>query len=286
MAASGLPAHRGVEAARSGVAARWKGMAMADTSSIHHEMFDCLRRRDLGALRELYHRDYRYEGSDGTTGGADVGIAVAETYLSAFPDLELEIRHETPCGEDLSVIEFRATGTHQGPLEGIAPTGRRIEADVCNIIEVRAGKIAVEREYYDSLSMLRQLGVAEAAPAASAASLSVKSFDRADETRRPTKTTVEVVDLTASKAARLTLEPGWRWSECIQPVAGGDACMARHVGTIVAGRLHVEHRDGATADLGPGDAYVIEPGHDAWVVGDERVVGFEFESASAATYAR
>ena len=31
-------------------------------------------------------------------------------------------------------------------------------------------------------------------------------------------------------------------------------------------------------EVGPGDAYVIEPGHDAWVVGDERFVGFEFES--------
>ena len=32
-------------------------------------------------------------------------------------------------------------------------------------------------------------------------------------------------------------------------------------------------------EIGTGEAYVIEPGHDAWVVGDERAVGFEFESA-------
>ena len=45
-------------------------------------------------------------------------------------------------------------------------------------------------------------------------------------------------------------------------------------------------RDGTLLELGPGDAYIIEPGHDAWVVGDERFVGFEFESKSAEEYAK
>ena len=39
-------------------------------------------------------------------------------------------------------------------------------------------------------------------------------------------------------------------------------------------------------DIGPGQAYVIEPGHDAWVVGGEGVVAFEFEQHAAETYAR
>jgi uncharacterized cupin superfamily protein len=48
--------------------------------------------------------------------------------------------------------------------------------------------------------------------------------------------------------------------------------------------MHVVHNDGTEGELSAGDAYVIEPGHDAWVVGDEPVVVFEFESAG--TYAR
>jgi uncharacterized cupin superfamily protein len=55
---------------------------------------------------------------------------------------------------------------------------------------------------------------------------------------------------------------------------------------VVSGQLHVEHTDGAKADIGAGDAYVIEPGHDAWVTGDEVWVGFEFESVTAETYAK
>jgi hypothetical protein len=118
------------------------------------------------------------------------------------------------------------------------------------------------------------------------ASLTVKSFDSPDETRSPDKTTVDVVDLGGVKAARLTLQPGWRWSECIKPVAGTDSCQVRHVGMITSGRLHIVHDDGAESEAGPGDAYVIEPGHDSWVVGDQAVTGFEFESAAAQTFAK
>ena len=35
------------------------------------------------------------------------------------------------------------------------------------------------------------------------------------------------------------------------------------------GRMHLVHDDGTELDLAPGEAYVIEPGHDAWVLGDE-----------------
>jgi hypothetical protein len=116
--------------------------------------------------------------------------------------------------------------------------------------------------------------------------LTVKSFDAPDEQRTPDKTKVEVVDLGSAKAARLTAQPGWRWAECIKPVVGGDSCQARHVGVIVSGKMHVAHNDGTESDLTPGSAYVIEPGHDAWVVGDEPAVAFEFESTTAQTFAK
>jgi hypothetical protein len=116
--------------------------------------------------------------------------------------------------------------------------------------------------------------------------LVAKSFDSPDERRTPDKTTVEVVDLGGAKAARTVFQPGWKWSECIKPVAGTDSCQARHVGTAVAGRLRVRHDDGTEVEITPGGAYLIEPGHDAWVVGDEPFVGYEFESHTAATYAK
>lgn len=111
-------------------------------------------------------------------------------------------------------------------------------------------------------------------------------FDSPDETRAPDKSRVDVVKMGETTAARLTFEPGWRWSECIKPVAGTESCQARHVGVVVSGQLHVVHDDGGEGDVGPGEAYVVEPGHDAWVVGDDRFVAYEFESRSAAEYAK
>jgi len=114
-----------------------------------------------------------------------------------------------------------------------------------------------------------------------------KGFASADEVRTPDKTRLEIVDLGGGfKAARMTAEPGWKWSECIKPVVGTESCQAHHVGTVVSGSMHVAHEDGTEQDIAAGDAYVIEPGHDAWVVGDERFVGFEFETRSAEDYAK
>jgi hypothetical protein len=118
------------------------------------------------------------------------------------------------------------------------------------------------------------------------AGLTAKPFDSPDETRTPDKAKMEVLDLGSVKAARLTAQPGWRWSECIKPVVGGDSCQAHHVGVIISGTMHVVHNDGSEGDIPPGNGYEIQPGHDAWVVGDAPVVAYEFDSTTAQTYAR
>ena len=113
-----------------------------------------------------------------------------------------------------------------------------------------------------------------------------KSFSIPDETRTFDYGALDLLRIGGGEIGLLTLQPGWRWSECIKPVAGTDSCQARHVGTVVSGRIHVKHDDGTEAEMGPGDAYVIEPGHDAWIVGNEPLVGFEFESTTASSYAK
>ena len=118
------------------------------------------------------------------------------------------------------------------------------------------------------------------------AGLTVKQFDSPDETRTPDKSKMEVLELASVKTARLTLQPGWRWSECIKLVVGGDSCQAHHVGVIISGTMHVVHNDGTESDIAAGAGYEIQPGHDAWVVGEVPVVGYEFDSTTAQTFAR
>ena len=57
-----------------------------------------------------------------------------------------------------------------------------------------------------------------------------KNFESPDESRTPDKTQVAVVDLGSVKAARLTMQPGWRWSDCIKPIVGTDSCQVHHEG--------------------------------------------------------
>lgn len=117
------------------------------------------------------------------------------------------------------------------------------------------------------------------------ASTTTKSFDSPDELRTPPKTQVAVVTLGGDKVARLTFAPGWRWSEALRPIVGSETCQARHVGALISGTLRVLGADGIETELRPGAAYIIEPGHDAWVVGDTAVVALEFEPATAAAFA-
>jgi hypothetical protein len=118
------------------------------------------------------------------------------------------------------------------------------------------------------------------------AGVEARDFGSPDETRTPNKTTIEVVRMSGANVARMRLEPGWSWSACIKPVVGGERCQARHVGLLQSGTMRVVHDDGTEQEIGPGQAYIIEPGHDAKVIGNEPVIGFEFESKTADEYAR
>jgi hypothetical protein len=107
-----------------------------------------------------------------------------------------------------------------------------------------------------------------------------RDFESPDETRTPEKTQVDVVRMGTATVGRFAFESG-----CVKPVAGTESCQARHVGVVHSGRLAIRHGDGTEVEIGPGEAYVIEPGHDAWVVDDERFVAFEFKSRAAEEYA-
>jgi len=111
-----------------------------------------------------------------------------------------------------------------------------------------------------------------------------KDFSAPDETRTPDHTTVEVVKLAGGEIGRYTFQPGWRWSEHIKPIVGGDSCQTHHVGVLLSGRMGVETDDGTKGEVEPGSIYSIPPGHDGWVIGDEPCVTIEFQGA--ASYAK
>lgn len=111
-----------------------------------------------------------------------------------------------------------------------------------------------------------------------------RSFGAPDETREFPHGHAEILNMSSGPVGRLVLEPGWRWSQDIKPIAGTASCEAPHFQYHLSGRLTIRMDDGAEFTAGPGDITVLPSGHDAWVVGDEPVVTVDW--SGAASYAR
>ncbi len=116
------------------------------------------------------------------------------------------------------------------------------------------------------------------------ASAEHKNFSQPDETRSFDKGKLEVINMAGHSLGRATFDPGWKWSECVKPIAQTGSCQVPHFGYVISGRMHVRMDDGTEVDVMPGDAVNFEPGHDAWVVGQEPCVMVDF--LSAPTYAK
>jgi hypothetical protein len=97
---------------------------------------------------------------------------------------------------------------------------------------------------------------------------------------------VECVRAGEARLAKITYPRGYRWSTHLAPEIPGELCMHAHVGFLVRGRMQGEYADGCTFDFTAPAAVVVEPGHDAWVVGDEDAIFLQvdFEGATAARF--
>lgn len=114
--------------------------------------------------------------------------------------------------------------------------------------------------------------------------LKAKNLDIPDEKRSFEHGSLHIVNIEGATIGRAVFHPGWKWSKDVKPLAGTASCEAAHTGYVISGRIHVKMDDGSESDAGPGDAVVISPGHDAWVVGDEPCIMLDW--SGSANYAK
>ena len=108
-------------------------------------------------------------------------------------------------------------------------------------------------------------------------SIEVKSFNNPDEVNTKfNNAKMESVNVGGERVIRITLHPGWKWSSDVKPVVQTESCQTKHLGIITSGTVCCKHDDGTEVTFTKGDAYSIDPGHDAWVVGDETAEVIEF----------
>ena len=105
----------------------------------------------------------------------------------------------------------------------------------------------------------------------------LKNFDQPDEVREFPKGKVELLNINGAMIGRATFQPGWKWSESVQPLVKTASCEAPHFQYHVSGILMVRMDDGTVLECKPGDISMLPMGHDAWVKGNEPAVVVDFQ---------
>jgi steroid delta-isomerase-like uncharacterized protein len=115
---------------------------------------------NLDAADEIYAADY--VGHDPSNPedvrGLEAAKQAAADYRQAFPDLRVTVEDLKAEGDRVAA-HLRFRGTHLGELNGIAPTGRRVDCTGIVISRIEEGKIAEDWANFDDLGMMQQLRV-------------------------------------------------------------------------------------------------------------------------------
>ena len=116
----------------------------------------------METIAEVIHPRYQYHGPGGVEAEGRAGVqSIIDEFRAAFSDLHAEITAEIAQG-DLVALTMITTGTHDGDLMGLAPTGATIELPMAIVSRFEDGQIVEEWEYYDSATMMSQLGLDKA----------------------------------------------------------------------------------------------------------------------------
>ena len=135
-----------------------------DNSSIARGLYEAWNARDFDRTAELVTDDAEIVlvGSGTRFVGPDGVREFDQMWADGFPDGEVEITNVVAAGNTV-VVEYTGRGTQTGPLRSaggdIPPTGRSVTLELCDVITIANGKISLLKTYFDSASLLTQLGV-------------------------------------------------------------------------------------------------------------------------------
>ena len=100
------------------------------------------------------------------------------------------------------------------------------------------------------------------------------------ESRELAGVRVDVLPAGNGRVKRAIYPAGFRWSEDMRPHVDTELCLHAHVGFLAQGAIAGRFPDGCEFAYEAPAVVVLEPGHDAWVVGDEDAVLIQFDAAA------
>jgi steroid delta-isomerase-like uncharacterized protein len=138
-----------------------------DVSATTRRAYELINAGDIDGFGDLLAEDFiEHEETPGLAPTKEGVLEFFRMYRAAFPDLQMRAEEVLTSG-DKTVIRVRATGTHQGEMMGMPPTGKSIDVKLIDIMQFNdAGMICEHWGLIDMLSMMQQLGAIPDGPEA------------------------------------------------------------------------------------------------------------------------
>lgn len=135
---------------------------MSETAQRKKELvrrgIEAINEGDTETLHELVADDVVVHAQGGEEAKGAEQVVAAQVDNTAFPDAHLEIEELVADG-DLVVVRMRFSGTHEGPMHGVEPTGEEIDIRVMSMYRIEDGQLAEAWFVEDDADTLRQLGL-------------------------------------------------------------------------------------------------------------------------------
>jgi steroid delta-isomerase-like uncharacterized protein len=125
-------------------------------TAIVNQCFAYAPRGDRAGLESILSPDFVIHAGEDHR-GVDGLLEMVAPFRAALPDLSVTIDQQVAHG-DYVTSRFRLHGTHQGPVFGVAPTGRQVEVAAITLSRCENGRLAEEWELVDVAGLLQQIG--------------------------------------------------------------------------------------------------------------------------------
>ena len=138
-----------------------------DHAATMRNTYERINAGDIAGFGDLVADDFiEHQGGPGFPATKEGTLEFFRTLLAAFPDMRMNVE-DLIAGEDKTVARVKITGTHKGEFMGIAATGARLDMQLIDIMRFNgAGLVCEHWGVADMLSLMQQLGVVPAGPAA------------------------------------------------------------------------------------------------------------------------
>jgi predicted ester cyclase len=136
-----------------------KAVVLRFANSINNQTYDSLR----GVLAPNFVRHCQAT-PDVDIRSADAFVEFVQEQYRVFPDMRVNLKRMIAEGE---IVAFWGTfsGTQEGAIGPLPPTGRRMELDIGGMFRVRGGLISELWITWDNMAGLAQVGLAPEPPA-------------------------------------------------------------------------------------------------------------------------